>query len=365
MQAADNRSRVEQIVVDPETPVITALKKMDERQVKLLLVLEGGVFRGLLSIGDVQRAIIRNYPLTDPLGPLLRKDLTVARSGESIDAIRRVMLLKRTEFMPVVGANGVLERVWFWDELIGAAPEAKRADLRLPVVIMAGGKGTRLKPITNVLPKALIPVGERTMLEHIVDRFVLANCTQFFLTLNYRAEMIEQYMRSLGQQPWSAEFFREPAFLGTGGSLSLLKDRLTSTFFVSNCDVIVDADYGEIHRYHVEAKNDLTVVGVVKSYSIPYGVLETGDDGRLTGIREKPELTFKINSGMYLLEPHLLSRIPRDAPYNLTDLIESVRHDGRVGVFPVSEGAWMDVGEWSEYNKTAKRLGFAGVELGS
>jgi NDP-sugar pyrophosphorylase family protein len=140
--------------------------------------------------------------------------------------------------------------------------------------------------------------------------------------------------------------------MGTAGSLSLLKDRIHETFFVSNCDILIEQDYSEILRYHKENKNEITLVAALKHYPIPYGTVEAGENGQLIALKEKPELTFKINSGMYILDPHLLNEIPDNQFFHIIQLIEKVKkRKGKVGVFPVSEKSWRDIGEWSEYLK--------------
>jgi NDP-sugar pyrophosphorylase family protein len=137
-----------------------------------------------------------------------------------------------------------------------------------------------------------------------------------------------------------------------------MEDQINETFCVSNCDIVIDADYSEILDYHREHKNEITLVAALKHFKIPYGTLETEGGGRLIGLQEKPEVTYLINAGLYLLEPHLLSEIPKDTFFHITDLIEAVRaRGGRVGVFPVSEKSWHDIGEWQEYGRTMKAMG--------
>ena len=259
-----NKKRVEQITVSPETSILAALKKMDDLQVKLLLIMDGAQFAGLLSIGDIQRAIIKNTPTTAAIGNITRKSgLMLARPEDSYKHIKSQMLHYRTECMPVVTEENTLQRVYFWDEVFGYDRKMPGADLQLPVVIMAGGKGSRLKPITNVLPKPLIPVGDKTILEHILDRFVEVNCRRFLMTLNYRAEMIRHYFDTLDNPEYKLSYFLEDDFFGTAGSLSLLRQEIDSTFFVSNCDIIIDCDYAEIYGYHQSHQNEITFVGVL------------------------------------------------------------------------------------------------------
>lgn len=364
MQQANNIDKIRKISITPSTSILQALKIMDELQVKLLLVMEDNIFKGLLSIGDIQRAIIKNIVLDEFVVTILRSGILYAKEDTPFEEIQKTMLQYRTECMPVVNTSHNLVTAYFWEDVFGKDKSRLEAELNLPVVIMAGGKGTRLKPITNVLPKPLIPIGDKTILEHILDKFVAVGCHDFLMSVNYKAEMIMHYFDTLNNPDYKIEYFKEGNFLGTAGSLHLLKGRLSGTFFVSNCDIVVETDYTDIYTYHKEQQNDITIVGVVKHYPIPYGVLETEENGRLASIQEKPEFTFKINSGMYILEAATLSRIPENTHYHITELIDDIRKEGgKVGVFPVNEGAWLDIGEWSEYNKAAKKLGVTEINM--
>ena len=165
--------------------------------------------------------------------------------------------------------------------------------------------------------------------------------------------MIRQYIDGIENKPYSVDYFIEQKPLGTAGSLYLLKDKVHQTFFVSNCDILIDQDYEEVYRWHKENKNEITSVAAIKNYHIPYGTLEIEKDGLLRKLIEKPDLTFYVNAGVYLIEPHVLQEIPENEFFHITSLMEKVKvRGGRVGVFPVSEGAWLDVGNWVEYNKT-------------
>jgi dTDP-glucose pyrophosphorylase len=344
-----------EISINYEASIIDALKLMDRTYKRLLLVFENEKFAGLLSIGDIQRAIIGNTPLESQIKNILRKDIKVAFVDDSFEDIKEIMHQYRCECMPVLDNEGNLHNVYFWEDVFEDKPTVNDGQLNLPVVIMAGGKGTRLKPITNILPKPLIPVGNKTILEEIMDRFVEAGCNKFFMSVNYKAEFIKYYFSALNDAPYHIEYFQEDKPLGTAGSMYLIKDKIDSPFFVSNCDIIINQDLREIYDFHKESNNLITIVSVLKHYKIPYGTLETGSNGTLLDITEKPELTFQINSGVYLLEPQLLERIPENEFYHITYLIEeTIKSGNRVGVFPVSEGSWKDIGEWDEYMKNVE-----------
>lgn len=337
--------------IDSSSTLLEALKKMDILDKKLLIVLDKDEYKGLLSIGDVQRAIIQNKTLDTSVNAILRHNVLVARPDDSSDSIKQLMLNFRMELCPVVNEKNDIVNVYFWEDLFQDKKLQPAKQFNLPVVIMAGGLGTRLKPLTNVLPKPLIPIGEKTIIEEIFERFGDHGCNEFFVSVNYKAELIEYYLK-IQKLPYRLEFFKEKNPMGTAGSLTLLNGKIQDTFFVSNCDIIIEQDYSEILDYHHDNKNELTIVAALRHYPIPYGTIESGKDGQLIELKEKPELTFMINSGMYVLEPHLLQEIPSDKLFHITQLIEKIKlRNGKAGVFPVSEKSWKDVGEWEEYLK--------------
>lgn len=339
----------QKLTIKKETSILSALKQMDEVGYKLLIVLEEDKYFGLISIGDLQRSIIKNIDLNESIHNVMRADYIVSSSSDSIDDIKTLMLKIRSEFMPVVDSNNTIVDIHFWKDLFDSKESKPLKSFKLPVVVMAGGFGTRLRPLTYVIPKPLIPIGKKTMLEEIFDRFGKYGCDEFHLSVNYKADLIKFYIDNQNL-PYDVSYFEEDKPMGTAGSLSLLKNKINTTFFVSNCDILIEQDYSEILEYHKLNKNEITIVAALKHYPIAYGTIETGEDGLLEDLTEKPELTFKINSGMYILEPHLIDEIPSDDIFHITHLIEKLKAQGRtVGVFPISQKSWLDIGTWSEY----------------
>ena len=237
------------MVIDSTTSVSSALKKMNELDKKLLIVYNGSCFTGLLSIGDIQRAIIKNVDLNTAVKDIMRTNFKVASEFETPEAIKKYMFELRAECMPVVTEKGELSMVYFWEDFFGTVTRTASKKINLPVIIMAGGKGERLRPITNVLPKPLIPLNEKTMVEEIMDRFIQAGCNKFYLSVNYKAGMIKYYLDNL-EKPYDIEYFQETTPLGTAGSLHLLGDSKKDPFFVSNCDILIEQDLDDIYDYH-------------------------------------------------------------------------------------------------------------------
>jgi dTDP-glucose pyrophosphorylase len=335
--------------IDIDSTVVDALKRMDALYSKLLMVTEMGIFKSILSVGDIQRGLLKHNDFNLQIKHLLRENIKVAHEGQPESEIKSIMLQHRIEFMPVLNMQNELVDVIFWEDVYEKPLHKGVLNPNIPVIIMAGGKGTRLQPLTNIIPKPLIPVGEKTFIEHIIHSFTNQGLTNFHLSVNYKADLIKYYFDGI-EKNYEVNYFHEQEPLGTAGSLHLMRDKINTTFFVSNCDILIDNDYTEILQYHQQNKNELTAVAAVKSYSIPYGTMEIGADGHLISLKEKPENTYYVNAGLYILEPHLLNEIPQNEFFHITHLMEKINaRGGKVGVFPVSEGSWKDIGDWKEY----------------
>jgi NDP-sugar pyrophosphorylase family protein len=259
--------------------------------------------------------------------------------------------------IPVVNGRDQVVDLLFWEQIFTDGSEHKPLQpVSLPVVIMAGGKGTRLDPFTRVLPKPLIPLGDKTVIERIIDSFLRFDVSTFFLSVNNKSRIIKSFFEEL-DPPYSVEYIEEDAPLGTAGSLKYLCGRLEGSLIVTNCDILLDTDYAELVGFHDRNENDITVVGSLKNYRIPYGICEIVDGGTLVKITEKPEYNFLVNTGMYVIRAEALCHIPDDEVFHMTQLIERVTDaGGRVAVYPVSDKAWLDTGEWEQYREALNQF---------
>lgn len=348
----ENRDElIKNISVNPKITILNALKQMDCFETKLLIVIEDEKFVSLLSIGDIQRAILRNVSLDTPIGSIFRKKITLSHTAESFEQIKNKMLSLKTEFMPVVNSDNEIVTIYFWKDIFGQKYKSIVHKLDIPVVVMAGGKGTRLKPLTNIIPKPLIPIDDKSIMERIIESFCDVGSNKFFVTVNYKADMIKHYFDSIDKN-YTLEYAHEKSFLGTAGSLYLLREELKSTFFVTNCDILINQDYTEIYDVHIQNKNHITIVVAIKNFHIPYGTIKMDEIGAFKSLEEKPELSYMINTGVYVLEPTVLDEIQDNEFLHITSLIERCNSKGlKVGIFPISEGSWQDMGQWDEYLK--------------
>ena len=183
---------------------------------------------------------------------------------------------------------------------------------------MAGGKGERLKPVTNILPKPLVPIGEKTIIEHIFDKFLESGSTDFYLTLKYKSRLIKAYFEESNNN-YMVNFIEEEKPLGTAGSLHKLKNTLKEPFFVTNCDVIINTDYNSLYDFHKNGGYDLSLVASAKEYVIFYGTCELDSKGSLSNLVEKPSYDFLVNTGLYVLNPDVLSFIPENQYFDITN----------------------------------------------
>jgi dTDP-glucose pyrophosphorylase len=352
----ENRS-LAPLFIAPDVLISEGLRQMDDSGAKILFVAaEDRRLLGVATDGDVRRWILGGSGLDHPIAEAMNPVPISLPEGHALEQAREIMVARRIDCIPVLDDQGrVLSAIWWTDLFEAARPAAEQIDI--PVVVMAGGEGSRLAPYTKVLPKPLIPIGETPIVELIIERFVAHGCREVYLTVNYKANLIKAYFKDIAHD-YEVNFVDEPEPLGTAGSLAMLKGVLESTFFVSNCDILIDADYADVLKFHRESGNRLTLVGSMKRFTIPYGVCQTAAGGQLVGISEKPSYDYLVSTGMYVMEPEALDDIPPGRVYHVTDLInDCVAAGAKVGVYPISEKSWMDMGQFEELAGMRTRLG--------
>jgi dTDP-glucose pyrophosphorylase len=312
--------------------------------------------QGTVTDGDIRRGLINGLGFGGKIKDVMYRNYRFIPQNESdiSEKARYIMLEQKIEQIPVLDGNKTIIDVILWTDIFGRRESAQQRQFFLtPVVIMAGGKGTRLDPLTKILPKPLIPVNERPIIEVIMEKFYRYGFNNFIFTLNYKKEYIKMFLKE-NEFPYNLNWVEENKYMGTAGGLSLLKDKVNETFFVSNCDIILNADYADILRWHKKHSNIMTLIGCHKEVKIPYGVLEMRD-GVLRNFIEKPDYDVIVNTGVYVMEPKILNMIPEDSHMDMNILIENVSRKGKVSVYPV-HGGWFDIGQWDEYLKNIKEL---------
>ncbi len=348
--------------ITPQESVKTALKRLDLSAEKTLFVIDPATtLLGTISDGDIRRALLKGFDLLSPIGEIYHRDPTyVSATSYSLERVQKIMLERRISIVPIVNGHKQVVDMISWADAFGEHPPALPTEERLeiPVVVMAGGKGTRLAPFTSVLPKPLIPIGEKTVLELIMEEFQRYYSGEFYFTLNYKGEMIEAYFNSKDPS-LPINYVWEKEFLGTAGSLKLLEGQLHSTFVLSNADIIVKTDYRNVLAFHKEKDADLTLLTSLQHHTLPYGIVEYKNGGEITGIREKPEYSYNIITGVYMMEPTVLSFIPEGQFFHMTHLIDTLMAAGKkVVIYPLNTHDYTDLGQWSHYQEAVQRLTF-------
>lgn len=348
--------RLKRVFIEPNHTIKQALKQMDAMGEKTLLVVnDHNVLLGTISDGDIRRWILKGKDLVEGVSNVMNATPISLNKNFEQKMAKQIMVKKMLECLPVVDSDKrVISAVWWVDLFEKKSKNLKK--LKIPVVIMAGGEGARLAPFTRILPKPLMPIGDKPIIEIIIDRFMDHGCRDFYLSLNYKSNIIKAYFNDFEHQ-YKIAYIEEKSPLGTAGSLHFLKSRIKGTFFLSNCDVLIEADYADIFKFHQQKKNKITLVSSMKNFMVPYGVCKIENGGILKGIEEKPEFDFFVNTGMYVLDKAVLEDIPENKFYHMTDLINDYLKKGsRIGVYPVSEKSWVDIGQMEEMQNTLKNL---------
>ncbi|MDB4794723.1 nucleotidyltransferase family protein [bacterium] len=341
------------ITVNPSISIRQAMKMLDKTAEKCLLVVDKRKkLLGTLTDGDLRRSILTGVKFSEEITNSYNKNPTIIIQGNySTEEAKQLLRDLKLDLIPLLDKNHLVVDFITWTDIEGKSRPKKNL-CGIPVVIMAGGRGARLEPFTKVLPKPLVPIQDKPIIEHIIERFTDFGCSSFYLTVNYKGKILKAYFEEL-QSDYKVQFIDEQEPLGTAGSLRFLNGKFNQPFFVTNCDIIIKADYKSLYEFHKKGGYDLTLVASAKEYVIPYGTCELNSDGNLSHINEKPKYDFLINTGLYVLNPDLLRLIPKDKFFHITHLIENAKDQGKkVGVFPIDDDAWIDIGQWAEYKKT-------------
>ena len=343
------------ILMPEDSSLGETLKKMSELGKKCLIIADEGKFVGTLSDGDARKALLSGKSIDSPIKGIFNENSFSVFEGEfKKEDLKKAFLEQNYDLIPVLDKKNIVKDIFEWGDLFQSQSSSPKRDM--PVVIMAGGEGSRLKPFTNILPKPLIPLNDKTVIEKIIDSFTDNGFHNFFLTVNFKGKILSAFFEEL-EPDYSIGFVEEQTPLGTAGSLQMLKEELKSTFLLTNCDVIIDLDHGDLIDFHNKNNCELTLVASAKKLTIPYGACEIDEQGFLSKIIEKPSLDYLINAGLYVIEPSALNEIPDGEFFHITDLIEKVKSKGKkVGVFPIEDGAWIDIGQWEEYRSALRKL---------
>jgi dTDP-glucose pyrophosphorylase len=358
---------LERVCVGPEASIRDAISCIDQSDRGIALVVDQ--LRRLLDTitdGDVRRAMLAHVDLATPVGSLGSRRLTspyprpVTMPVTATPAdVLRVMEEQRVRQVPLLDSDGRVVGLVATRDLLPSD------DLSLAAVVMAGGHGTRLRPLTNDLPKPMLPVAGRPLMEHIVSQLERAGIRRVSIATHYQAEKIVEHFGDGHAFGVDLSYVNEDRPLGTAGALALM-NRPEETLLVMNGDIMTQVDFHAMHVYHREHRADLTIAVRAYQVQVPYGVIEC-EGARVSSIKEKPHLDFFVNAGIYLLEPSALSHIPSGRHFDMPDLISALLACGKpVVCFPIRE-YWLDIGEHDSYMQAQRDMvsGLARMPVGT
>lgn len=322
-----------------------ALKVIDKGAKRIALVVdEDNTLLGTLCDGDIRRALLSGKGLSDSIENVYHNNPYVCNENDSTEAIIKTAIKKQVYQIPIVNDDNKLVKV------VDLATLMTKINKSNKVVLMAGGLGTRLRPLTENTPKPLLKVGSKAILEIIIENFASYGFVDIIISVNYKADMIKSYFKDGSQFGVNITYIEEDKRLGTAGALSLIKEDIIKPFFVMNADLLTNVNFEQFLDFHSFGNSDATMCVREYDYQIPYGVIQTKDDN-IISIKEKPIQKFFVNAGIYLLSPKVLNYIPKDEFYDMPTLYEKLIEDEKkVLSFPLHE-YWLDIGRMSDFQK--------------
>ena len=336
--------KIDEIKINQNASIKEALKVIDKGAIKVAVVLsDDGLLLGMLNDGDIRRALLKGMSLGDSIAGIINKHPVVANINDTKERILELANEKKLHQIPII-SNGKLIGIQDIREFL--APKNKPNK----VILMVGGLGTRLRPLTNDVPKPMLDVGNKPILHTIVENFAKYGYTDIIMCVNYKSEIIKEYFGNGDKFGVKIEYVLENKRMGTAGALSLLKGRPKDDFFVMNGDLLTNVNFEYLHEYHKDS-NALASICIRKyEMQVPYGVVNVRAN-KVTSIEEKPTQSFFVSAGIYMFSPIVLDFIPKGVFYDMPTLFsELLKHDFPIHPFPIRE-YWLDIGRMDEYRR--------------
>ena len=336
--------KIDEIKINQNASIKEALKVIDKGAIKVAVVLsDDGLLLGMLNDGDIRRALLKGMSLGDSIAGIINKHPVVANINDTKERILELANEKKLHQIPII-SNGKLVGIQDIREFL--APKNKPNK----VILMVGGLGTRLRPLTNDVPKPMLDVGNKPILHTIVENFAKYGYTDIIMCVNYKSEIIKEYFGNGDKFGVKIEYVLESQRMGTAGALSLLQKRPKDDFFVMNGDLLTNVNFEYLHEYHKDS-NALASICIRKyEMQVPYGVVNVRAN-KVTSIEEKPTQSFFVSAGIYMFSPIVLDFIPKGVFYDMPTLFsELLKHDFPIHPFPIRE-YWLDIGRMDEYRR--------------
>lgn len=337
----------------PGAPLVAAIKAIESSRRRIAVVLDASQrLIGTLTDGDVRRCLLTGGSLDTPVEQAMNPHPLSAVDGTPTAKLLEIMRRGNILAVPLVDAQGRFVRLAHRYDIATTTAVQSEAAFEF-AVIMAGGEGARLRPITQDIPKPMVPIGGVPLLERQIARLAEAKVRKVFVAVNYLAHIIEEHLGDGHRLGVEVSYIREPAKLGTAGALGLIAQKPSAPILVMNGDILTTSDFGSLYAFHVANDADVTVAAIDHRVSIPYGVLDT-EGARVNGVKEKPSQRFLCNAGIYAVSPRALAMVPEGKPSNMTDLINACLAGNRkVAAYPLHE-YWTDIGTPDDLERARK-----------
>lgn len=334
-----------EILILPETSIREAIRVLDKNAKQIVLVVDSvNYLLGTITDGDIRRSILKGMSLDDPIQKIMNTDPTVAMMDECRESILAAMQRTRLHHIPLVDENHRVVGLETLDELIQSRIRGNW------VVLMAGGLGSRLSPLTDDCPKPMLKVGNKPLLETILENFIEYGFHRFYISVNYMADVVKSYFGDGSRWGVDIYYLHEDQRLGTAGALGLLPEKSTEALLVMNGDLLTKVNFKQLLDFHVGHHAQATMCVREYDFQVPYGVVKI-DAHRITSIDEKPIQRFFVNAGIYVLEPKALDLIPTNTYFDMPTLFEKlIELKKETAVFPIRE-YWLDIGHLADYNR--------------
>ncbi|WP_046174417.1 nucleotidyltransferase family protein [Domibacillus indicus] len=336
--------RWKQILISPDSSILETMRIIDKSTLQFAAVVdESKNLLGTVTDGDIRRGILKGTSLESQITSVMNTKPVFEKEGKKAFYYKQVMRKRKLKQLPIINEQHKVVRILFSDDVDQALQKEN------VVILMAGGLGTRLRPLTDNIPKPMLKVGDKPILETIIESFKNFGFSNFILCVNYKKELIQDYFQEGTALGVNITYVEETKRLGTAGALSLLKEKPKVPFFVMNGDLLTKINFEQLLDFHLESNAQATMCVREYEYQIPYGVIET-DHRKLLSIVEKPVHKSFVNAGIYMLNPDTLNHVPAGEFFDMPDLFKKVMETEKAAAFPLRE-YWLDIGRIADYEK--------------
>ena len=346
------------LFAEPDSTIKQCLIKLKKIGTKCLIISnKDKKLLGTFTDGDVRSALINKIDLNQSIKNLYNKKPKYLNfKKDNLEKAKFFFLNYKIDIIPIVKNKTVID-VISWSEVFQNKPVDKKNLNNISTIIIAGGEGKRMESFSRILPKPLLPIGNKTMIEVIMENFLKIGINKFSIMTNYKSEIIKSYL-SEKKIIKNIILYKEKKPLGTAGCLSLLdKKKITNNFFVTNCDIIVKEDLSKILDFHLKNKNIVTIIACNYKYQLPYGICKVKSNGRLIDIIEKPEFSYLINTGLYILNKKVLKILKLNKYLDFNHLIDNCnKKKFKIAIYPIDQESWVDIGTLSKYHENVKLI---------